>query len=552
MTGNIEAILFDMGGTLRTTVKRSKAEKVAAVGEILKILGSDRPLAAFYQELMKRARGYKHWAQQTMVELNERDLWTQWMLPDFPVDQVEPLAVTLNQMYRDALGTRVLFPESREVLLSLYRRGYRLGLVSNTTSSVEVPAALREMQLTGCFEVVVLSAVVGKRKPDPAILLEAASRMGVAPEGCAYIGDRPDRDVAAARSAGFQTSVLIGSKRGVKTENTRLLPDHEIQNLKELLAIFPQREPPRAAVRYRASLSTMWAFKNFPTLPDFFEFAARSGLAEIELNHQVDSRMLEGVDFGKHRFSSIHEPCPADISLPELTKRDWLISSLDEEKRREGVRAVMRSIDLAKRIGARVVVVHPGTTNLDAGYEKRLRELYTSGRRDSVEFGALNRLMREARAEIAPPFVAAVKRSLLELLAHAEGTGIRLGLENRYHYREIPNPDEMQEFRALAGADRLGMILDVGHAYVLERLGFYPFSEWLERFSRRIIGTHLHDVSGLTDHYSAGSAEIDLRPVGAVLPPDAVRTLEYNEGNSPEVLIASIHSLRDTDCIQIL
>ena len=124
---------------------------------------------------------YKHWAEQTHLELSESDLWTKWMLPDFPVDQIKPVAVQLNQLYREALGLRVIFPESREVVLELFRRGYRLGLVSNTTSSVEVPALLKELEITGCFETVILSTVVGKRKPDPAILLDAAQRMGIEP-----------------------------------------------------------------------------------------------------------------------------------------------------------------------------------------------------------------------------------------------------------------------------------------------------------------------------------------------------------------------------------
>ena len=40
----------------------------------------------------------------------------------------------------------------------------------------------------------------------PEGLLEAAQRMGIASEACAYVGDRVDRDVAAARSAGSWTA----------------------------------------------------------------------------------------------------------------------------------------------------------------------------------------------------------------------------------------------------------------------------------------------------------------------------------------------------------
>ena len=85
----------------------------------------------------------------------------------------------------------------------------------------------------------------------------------------------------------------------------------------------------------------------------------------------------------------------------------------------------------------------------------------------------------------APPRLAALKRSLVELLDYAAGSGIRLGLENRYHYLEFPSPDELEELLGLAAPDRLGFIYDVGHAQALSRLGFYPHDEWLKRFAAR-------------------------------------------------------------------
>ena len=44
--------------------------------------------------------------------------------------------------------------------------------------------------------------------------------------------------------------------------------------------------------------------------------------------------------------------------------------------------------------------------------------------------------MIETRAETAAASFEAVRKSLLELLAYADGTGVCLGIENRYHYNE--------------------------------------------------------------------------------------------------------------------
>jgi putative hydrolase of the HAD superfamily len=56
------------------------------------------------------------------------------------------------------------------------------------------------------FDVVVASGEPGgpaRLKPDPSGMLRAAAALGIAPERCLVIGDRPDADGLAARSAGM-------------------------------------------------------------------------------------------------------------------------------------------------------------------------------------------------------------------------------------------------------------------------------------------------------------------------------------------------------------
>ena len=95
-------------------------------------------------------------------------------------------------------------------------------------------------------------------------------------------------------------------------------------------------------ITYDASFSTMWANKKFPALDDFFISAWQMGFARVELSHQINSAMLAGIELDHYQFSSIHEPCPADISTEMLKERDWLVSSPDEESRRQGVTSIKR------------------------------------------------------------------------------------------------------------------------------------------------------------------------------------------------------------------
>jgi sugar phosphate isomerase/epimerase/FMN phosphatase YigB (HAD superfamily) len=495
------------------------------------------------------------------MELAESELWTRWLLPDWPADQVGKQAVRLHQLWREATGRRDPIPEAKEVIVELFRRGYRLGVASNTTSSTEAPQLLKKLGVSGLFETVALSCVVGKRKGDPGLLLEATTRMGLAPEKCVYIGNLPHRDVVAARQAGFSQVILLRNPfnpEQQQVDDPALLPDQIIDNLKDLLEIFPPlsktktKTPVEEPAVWSASLSTMWAMKNFPSLKDFFVAARRLGFDRIELNHQVDSTMLAGIDLDHVQFSSVHEPCPADISVDDLKNRDWLISAQDEENRRQGVESVKRSIDLAHTFGAGTIVVHAGNVSSDLTPEKKLRSLFEADLNQSEEYLVLKEKMERDRAALVGRRLAAVRRSLVELLEYAGRYGIRLGLENRYHYMDIPLPDEIGQLLDLAVPERLGFIYDVGHAQALDRLGFCAHNEWLERFAARIIGTHLHDVVGVTDHQAPGLGEIDFDHVAAYLPGDAFRTLELHPSNSPEQVKVGLRYLADRGCVELL
>jgi HAD superfamily hydrolase (TIGR01549 family) len=560
MKDHIDAIIFDMGGTLRRNYKRDETSRVEIVRRILDLLGSDTSAVEFTKLLATRDAAYDEWATQNLTELNENDLWTTWMLPDWPVEKIGKIAMDLNHIWRDAIAKRIVYPETREVILELYRRGYRLALVSNTTSSNDAPLTLKKEGIAGCFDTVILSCVVGKRKPGPNILLEAVDRLGINPDRCAYIGDRPEWDVVAARSAGFARTVILRLPHkplpeSVSPEQT---PDFFIDNLKELLELFPARVKAKGKQKmadnlvYAASLSTMWGKSNFPVLSDFFLAAGRLGFQKIELNHQVDSEMLGSVDLGKYQISSIHEPCPADIPIDTLKGRDWMISSQDEDCRQQGVEVVKRSIDLAVAFSVQTVVVHAGHVSLDMVLEKKLRRLFQADLAGSAEYQETKKLMMDRRLSLISPCLEKVVKSLKELLQYASRYGVLLGLENRYHYFDIPSPDEMSALLALAEPDRLGFIYDVGHAMVMDRLGFFPNDVWLKRFGDRISGIHLHDVIGITDHHAPGLGEVDFRMVARYLPNEAFRTIEVMSFNSPEQIKTGLRKLVDAGCVNLI
>ena len=90
----------------------------------------------------------------------------------------------------------------------------------------------------------------------------------------------------------------------------------------------------------------------------------------------------------------------------------------------------------------------------------------------------------------------------------------------------------------------------MGHAEVLDHLGFYPHEEWLQRFASRIVGTHLHDVRGTKDHFAPGLGDVNFDAVAAYLPEQAFRTCEFQNTNTPEQVKAGLEFLFEHDCIK--
>ena len=86
---------------------------------------------------------------------------------------------------------------------------YRTGLLSNASDAV-TPAFIAERYgLGGLFDLLIVSALVGLAKPDPAIYRLALGRLGMAPEATIFVDDYPP-NVAAAAALGIQAIHFAG------------------------------------------------------------------------------------------------------------------------------------------------------------------------------------------------------------------------------------------------------------------------------------------------------------------------------------------------------
>jgi putative hydrolase of the HAD superfamily len=243
MDADIRVIFLDHGNTLRVVVQDEAFADQARQG-IMQLAGAQEPETAFFARLNERWQAYRKWSIDAMVEASEKELWTEHLLPDYPCEQIAPLAGRLTRLWRDKDGRRIPPPDVKPVIQELHHRGYTLGILANTITETEIPDWLEQDHLAQYFKTVVLSSKLGIKKPNPEIYWEAARRVGAEPAHCAYVGDNPRRDVVGTRNAGFGMVVLLlpPEKLALEPLSAEQTPDYIIQHCSELLDIFPPLE----------------------------------------------------------------------------------------------------------------------------------------------------------------------------------------------------------------------------------------------------------------------------------------------------------------------
>ncbi len=182
----IEAVVFDLDGVLIQTEE----------------------LWDEVRERFVRERGgrYDAAAQRAMMGMSSLE-WSRFIHEELGVDE-SPEAISaevarlLEERYRERLP---LIPGAVKAVRRLAAR-WPLGLASSSNRSL-IDAALRLSGLARCFRVTVSSEEVARGKPSPDVYLEAARRLGVAPERCAAVEDSHS-GIRSAKAAGVRVIAI--------------------------------------------------------------------------------------------------------------------------------------------------------------------------------------------------------------------------------------------------------------------------------------------------------------------------------------------------------
>ncbi|GKT24694.1 phosphoglycolate phosphatase [Acidovorax sp. SUPP3334] len=214
---DVRAVLFDLDGTL--------IDSAPDLGAAADKLRTDRGLPSLPMEQYRPLAGA---GARGMLSV------AFGMTPEHP--EFADLREEFFVNYEACIHQRTkVFPGVDTLIAHLHQTGTGWGIVTNKAARF-TDVLVKATPLFSSAGAVISGDTTPHPKPHPAPLLEAAARMGMAPEYCLYVGD-DERDIVAGRAAGMRTVAAMYGYLGTQTSAQHWGADAAINSPLELLQL---------------------------------------------------------------------------------------------------------------------------------------------------------------------------------------------------------------------------------------------------------------------------------------------------------------------------
>ena len=274
------------------------------------------------------------------------------------------------------------------------------------------------------------------------------------------------------------------------------------------------------------------------------EIKTQLGFDLIELGHGVRLSLMPGIqkifDSGQLRFSSLHNFCPLPVDVVVGSPNCYEFSAVFNEERERAVRQTFQTIDFAERLGAPVVVLHLGQVKMRP-ITDRLIKMTKAGKHFSRRYVRAKLKAVEARERRAPAHLQRVRDCLRRIVEHAASKNVRIALESRRGYEEIPSERELPSLLSEFNPGQVGYWHDFGHSQIKENLGFIDHAEWLSAIGPRAFGCHVQDCTWpARDHEPPFIGGIKFDKLVPLLPTNCLFVWEMSPNKTADAIRQSV------------
>jgi len=284
------------------------------------------------------------------------------------------------------------------------------------------------------------------------------------------------------------------------------------------------------------SLSTCWNSGRHTCGRQMLREIRDLGFEYAELSHGIRISLvpgiMEAVDAGEIRISTLHNFCPLPIGINHPAPNIFKFTADDARERASALKHTLKTLEMAERVQARLVVLHCGQVEM-RDYNEKLEAMVTRGERESSRYRRLMEEMETRRERNKDLAVDLAVDLIGKIAGEAANRGLLLGVENREAVEEIPFDHDLPFFLARL-PDNVRYWHDCGHAQIKENLGLIHHAMQLEEMAPRLAGFHIHDVvadaEGQHDHCPPGTGMVDFKTLKAFVRGEHIKVIELSPG----------------------
>ncbi len=272
------------------------------------------------------------------------------------------------------------------------------------------------------------------------------------------------------------------------------------------------------------------------------------GFDTVELGYDLRVELAPGVlDMVRKnavRIDSVHNFCPVPVGAPHGHPELFTPADPDPRLRESAVTHIHRTIRFAAEVGAKAVIVHSGNVSMD-DFSRQLHALYEQGQQFGDQYEKIKLKLQVQREKKVHKQLDYLGESIEKLLPVLEEYRVRLAIENLPTWESIPTEVEMEDLFRRFDSPWLAHWHDIGHGRIREILGFINQERWLDRFSPRLAGLHIHDViPPAQDHLMPGQGGVDFARLKRFAGPDVIKVIEPTPRTPREAVLEGLNTIR--------
>lgn len=287
------------------------------------------------------------------------------------------------------------------------------------------------------------------------------------------------------------------------------------------------------------AFSTCWNNSRHTDGEAMIEEIVELGFSHIELSHGMTVAKLPGIrkafQRGLFTCAGVHNFFPSPVEVMIDAPDAYEFTSHRPHDRQRALDLTLRTLEMAAEFNAGYLVLHMGSVPMNPRkWSYALTEKLAAGGSRQPDFIKAKIALVRKREKIGPLYYQRAIDALATIAGHAATAGVKLAVESRSHFEDMPTEREMLALQQhFADHPWVGYWHDFGHVQLKHNLGLLDHPQWLERIAPHLIGGHVHDVEWpARDHRVPFSGMIEFAPLLKHFPPGCPLVWELSSTRS--------------------